>query len=170
MKKYKILPIDEFLCYANPKEIPSNPQSEAMLNYLKKKKHLLQFSPEEVCWLIRMMISIDCCLQETLEHLTGVGLQFDSVGDMEAFMQRYQELNNHTRKQVNRGYTPDEMVQEYAASIPRTKPCILENQISMFEESQNEPKILALNTKVGRNDLCPCGSGLKYKKCCGKLN
>ncbi len=23
-------------------------------------------------------------------------------------------------------------------------------------------------TKVGRNDPCPCGSGLKYKKCCGK--
>ena len=22
--------------------------------------------------------------------------------------------------------------------------------------------------KVGRNQLCPCGSGLKYKKCCGK--
>ncbi|MBE6689270.1 MAG: preprotein translocase subunit SecA [Ruminococcaceae bacterium] len=23
------------------------------------------------------------------------------------------------------------------------------------------------HTKVGRNDLCPCGSGKKYKKCCG---
>jgi hypothetical protein len=23
-------------------------------------------------------------------------------------------------------------------------------------------------SKVGRNDLCPCGSGLKHKKCCGK--
>ena len=22
--------------------------------------------------------------------------------------------------------------------------------------------------KVGRNDACPCGSGKKYKKCCGK--
>jgi len=22
--------------------------------------------------------------------------------------------------------------------------------------------------KVGRNDLCPCGSGKKYKKCCLK--
>ena len=22
--------------------------------------------------------------------------------------------------------------------------------------------------KVGRNDPCPCGSGAKYKKCCGK--
>lgn len=24
-------------------------------------------------------------------------------------------------------------------------------------------------TKVGRNDPCPCGSGKKYKKCCGRL-
>ena len=23
--------------------------------------------------------------------------------------------------------------------------------------------------KVGRNDLCPCGSGKKYKRCCGKV-
>ena len=23
-------------------------------------------------------------------------------------------------------------------------------------------------SKLGRNDPCPCGSGLKYKKCCGK--
>lgn len=25
-------------------------------------------------------------------------------------------------------------------------------------------------SKVGRNDLCPCQSGLKYKRCCGKEN
>lgn len=25
-----------------------------------------------------------------------------------------------------------------------------------------------LKSKVGRNDLCPCQSGLKYKRCCGK--
>ena len=24
------------------------------------------------------------------------------------------------------------------------------------------------SSKVGRNDLCPCGSGKKYKNCCGK--
>ena len=23
-------------------------------------------------------------------------------------------------------------------------------------------------TKIGRNDSCPCGSGKKYKKCCGR--
>ncbi len=26
----------------------------------------------------------------------------------------------------------------------------------------------AISTKVGRNEPCPCGSGKKYKKCCGK--
>ena len=26
----------------------------------------------------------------------------------------------------------------------------------------------AVSNKVGRNEPCPCGSGLKYKKCCGK--
>lgn len=24
--------------------------------------------------------------------------------------------------------------------------------------------------KIGRNELCPCGSGKKYKKCCGYYN
>lgn len=27
---------------------------------------------------------------------------------------------------------------------------------------------IAVSTKVGRNDPCPCGSGKKYKLCCGK--
>lgn len=34
--------------------------------------------------------------------------------------------------------------------------------VSEYNEMKKESK------KVGRNDLCPCGSGLKHKKCCGK--
>jgi hypothetical protein len=30
------------------------------------------------------------------------------------------------------------------------------------------PQSLVRNPKIGRNDACPCGSGKKYKKCCGK--
>ncbi len=30
-----------------------------------------------------------------------------------------------------------------------------------------KPKPLSVN-KIGRNEPCPCGSGVKYKKCCGK--
>ena len=29
-------------------------------------------------------------------------------------------------------------------------------------------KSVRSDKKVGRNDPCPCGSGLKYKNCCGK--
>ncbi|MBO4261299.1 MAG: SEC-C domain-containing protein [Clostridia bacterium] len=34
--------------------------------------------------------------------------------------------------------------------------------------SQYKKDMQAVSTKVGRNDPCPCGSGKKYKKCCGK--
>lgn len=34
------------------------------------------------------------------------------------------------------------------------------------EESQPEP--VRVGPKVGRNDPCPCGSGKKYKRCCGR--
>ena len=30
---------------------------------------------------------------------------------------------------------------------------------------ENKPRHVK---KVGRNDPCPCGSGKKYKKCCGR--
>ena len=34
--------------------------------------------------------------------------------------------------------------------------------------TENKPKI-EIDHKIGRNDPCPCGSGKKYKKCCGCL-
>lgn len=36
-----------------------------------------------------------------------------------------------------------------------------------FEKLLNPPVPVRNPAKVGRNDPCPCGSGLKYKKCCG---
>ena len=44
-------------------------------------------------------------------------------------------------------------------------------------ETPNKPVLTLVNDeedtqttepKVGRNDLCPCGSGKKYKRCCGR--
>ena len=39
----------------------------------------------------------------------------------------------------------------------------LSQQIASAKKS-----VVNANKKVGRNDPCPCGSGLKYKNCCGK--
>jgi preprotein translocase subunit SecA len=35
-------------------------------------------------------------------------------------------------------------------------------------EAQAKAKPVRTGPKVGRNDPCPCGSGKKYKQCCGK--
>lgn len=37
-------------------------------------------------------------------------------------------------------------------------------KIKRFEKRNYSNK----KNKIGRNELCPCGSGIKYKKCCGK--
>ena len=40
--------------------------------------------------------------------------------------------------------------------------------ISDLEKALNPPKP-AQSEKIGRNDPCKCGSGKKYKKCCGAV-
>ena len=40
--------------------------------------------------------------------------------------------------------------------------------ITHLETLLNPPKPKTAETKIGRNALCPCGSGNKYKKCCGQ--
>ncbi len=34
--------------------------------------------------------------------------------------------------------------------------------------SEKAQPVRAQSKKIGRNDPCPCGSGKKYKKCCGR--
>jgi hypothetical protein len=38
--------------------------------------------------------------------------------------------------------------------------------LGIIEDNENKPQI-DLTQKIGRNDPCPCGSGKKFKKCCG---
>jgi len=39
------------------------------------------------------------------------------------------------------------------------------NEQRLFQQSPKQP--IRSDAKPGRNDPCPCGSGQKYKKCCG---
>ena len=42
-----------------------------------------------------------------------------------------------------------------------------ERQKELYRE-QKQSGTIRKEKKIGRNDPCPCGSGKKYKKCCGK--
>jgi uncharacterized protein YecA (UPF0149 family) len=40
-----------------------------------------------------------------------------------------------------------------------------------YEYPERNPEIIPFptgNNRVGRNEPCPCGSGRKYKRCCGR--
>jgi uncharacterized protein len=67
----------------------------------------------------------------------------------------------------------DRIMEEAAEFIPPASPrSPLQGkgpkQISMPLSSGSSTKPARTSTKVGRNDPCPCGSGKKFKKCCGK--
>jgi preprotein translocase subunit SecA len=38
------------------------------------------------------------------------------------------------------------------------------------DSAQAQQPLKREGEKVGRNSPCPCGSGKKYKKCCGRMN
>lgn len=37
----------------------------------------------------------------------------------------------------------------------------------LYKEQKKSQTVVNEGPKIGRNDPCPCGSGKKYKKCCG---
>ncbi len=58
--------------------------------------------------------------------------------------------------------------QDYIVVLMNLK--FVKTSIGESEEKVNEEKSISqINKKVKRNEPCPCGSGKKYKKCCGKL-
>lgn len=71
------------------------------------------------------------------------GISFEDSESRMHFMRAYEEMDYTTRKWENRGFS-DKEIHSRAEIKPVKK------------------------VKIGRNDQCPCGSGKKYKKCCGR--
>ncbi len=75
-----------------------------------------------------------------------------------------------------KNYTLDELLKTYKRRyvdnkiISSTTVLYRSNAFSrtlgIIEDNENKPQI-DTSKKIGRNDPCPCGSGKKYKKCCG---
>jgi uncharacterized protein len=94
---------------------------------------------------------------------------FDDAAAMEALLPIYiLGADNPTAEQKALSNTPakrEQLTEQFAASI---------GALWRFWHPDHRPRADALATpvkraepKVGRNDPCPCGSGKKWKKCCG---
>ena len=80
-------------------------------------------------------------------------------------------------KELDKEYSFKELIQEYKSEYlkekiysPATVLYCSKVFSSVFDDiSAPKPEPIAITSdKVGRNEPCPCGSGKKYKNCCGK--
>jgi hypothetical protein len=57
---------------------------------------------------------------------------------------------------------------ELLYTLPEWEDILSDERRSEITKEFRKSKIVVKEEKVGRNDPCPCGSGKKYKKCCGQ--
>ncbi len=80
------------------------------------------------------------------------------IEGFDMFEELIETIKNDTVKMLFRVMPQHKMQRQMVAKITGT---------NSDEESQVKKKPIKKEKKVGRNDECPCGSGKKYKKCCG---
>ena len=103
-----------------------------------------------------------------VEHLTtmdnmrqGIGLQ--AVGQRNPLIQYKKtgfELFENLLERINRDVSLNLL--PFSASIEKSTNVIAQKPQAKIN--------LQSNSKIGRNDPCPCGSGKKYKKCFGSID
>ncbi|MFS0647008.1 SEC-C metal-binding domain-containing protein [Siminovitchia sp. 179-K 8D1 HS] len=86
----------------------------------------------------------------------------DGVEDRLDVLERLEELY----KQLGMTEEASEAKREMEAEKKKEE----HNRITRREELLQVPRKTAApkSKKIGRNEPCPCGSGKKYKKCCGR--
>ena len=57
---------------------------------------------------------------------------------------------------------------EWLYELPQWNKLLDEDKRKELYKAQKRSMIVVKGKKIGRNDPCPCGSGKKYKFCCGR--
>jgi hypothetical protein len=75
-----------------------------------------------------------------------------------------------TEKQMIDGFTDQYKGQfgKIYAKIGVSLKDLIKTGRKVLAGEYDEKPFVREDAKIGRNDKCPCGSGLKYKKCCGR--
>ena len=128
--------------------------------------------PQEISNEFEKAISLRVIDSNWMEHIStmshlreGVGLRgYANENPLQAYtMEGYQLFDNMLNK-INGEISTYLLKSEVRHNTERKEVAkkVITNDGKDTVKSQKK------STKVGRNDPCPCGSGRKYKQCCGK--
>ena len=139
----------------------------------------LELFGEEIFPEVERSILLQSVDRHWMDHIDMMDDLKESVG-----LQSYAQRDPVTEYRIQGSNMFEEMVAEIReetmrhvlSAVPRQQPISRVQLAKPLKESfagaaNSEKKkttvVVRKAEKVGRNDLCPCGSGKKYKKCCG---
>ncbi|MDC7278776.1 SEC-C metal-binding domain-containing protein [Butyrivibrio fibrisolvens] len=159
-------------------EIVINGYESSSLAYKKLKeffkKKLKQSEELAINWCMQVWLSSynGDMPTEVLKMLDEAGVVFDSEEQMNELVGLMMAAHNNTRLRENRGHKPTELAgKEPLDRMPTIVPGSTKAAAILGEikpQLENMGMTVEIGKKVYPNDPCPCGSGKKYKKCCGR--
>ena len=120
---------------------------DALTAFLMNEGHQPRRDAEEIAGEIQYACVIEADMEQIYDILGDYDMELDGSA-VEAFVKVMMSVKNNTRLWANKGYTPNELAALYYRGAPTADG--------------------TGRKKIGRNDPCPCGSGKKFKKCCGR--
>jgi preprotein translocase subunit SecA len=103
----------------------------------------------------------------TMEHLReGIGLRgYAQENPLQAYVSEGFELFEEMLAKIDEQTTIYILKAEIKQNLEAKEVAKIGTNEDKSKTIKKQPK---RSTKVGRNEPCPCGSGRKYKQCCGK--
>lgn len=160
--------------------LQNNLLEKAREGYQEKEKELSSLLMRQIEKMILLRI-VDREWKDHLKRLDdlkqGIGLR--AYGQKDPLTEYHFEAHNMFQNMID-NIKEDCIKFIYRVKIEQ-KPHIAEQKIAVdqpapvlsgegvkSEQKKQMGKDISSKKKIGRNDPCPCGSGLKYKHCCGK--
>ena len=139
---------------------------------LKEYNEKLAEIPEEIRDEFEKAITLKVIDNYWMEHIStmshlreGIGLRgYANENPLQAYTMEGYNLFDTMLARINKDVSIYLLKAEIRQNLERKE--VVKKTIT--NDSKDTKKIQAKSKKVGRNDLCPCGSGKKYKNCCGR--
>lgn len=107
-----------------------------------------------------------------VEVMTMVGF-LDGINDSLKVQNPIEEMDENT--EVNLGFDKELLYKnmvdakaDWLYELPQWEAIFSEEKRKELYKEQKKSGTIVKAPKIGRNDPCPCGSGKKYKHCCGR--
>ena len=148
------------------RDVPEYISSLVIKDYEEKVKGLPVRNEFERAISLRVIDSNWVEHMNTMEHLKeGIGLRgYSQTNPVQAYTMEGFELFDKLLDKIDNDISVFLLKAEIRQNT-EMKQTIKGSANDGKEKIKSTPKKV---TKIGRNDPCPCGSGKKYKQCCGK--